>query len=577
MKNIALAFSGGGFRAAAFSLGTLSYLNAVKDEDISLLKHVKFIGSTSGGSITNLMYAAGTCEGKSFEEIYSQLFDALKGDNLMARVFDILADDGIWDKRPKKSRNLINAFSIAYDEEGFLKGQTMGLFSEKISQSHLEEITVNATEFSNGISFRFQTQQKDSIFPRGRVGNNYIYFKRTNLAAADKLKLGDLLACSSCFPGGFEPFIFPDDFTHADLVIKELSAAVSFKNNPFSVQDKQNDILAEKDFEKLNNRFGLMDGGVADNQAIDSVLLANSRRIKAKLPGFDLIMATDVTSYFMDGYTLPLAPEHSGISLRLLKNLFLVTGLIFPLLVLAFFLPIWRSWMYLFVLLTFGAGFIWLWLNIVLSKAKKNADIKKSTWLIVVFKYGRYFTKLGINVLRHMIFSRLKSVLLLTEDIYLKQIRRHYYNMVYRDPLLSPIFISNAIYDLSRVKQKSAADPDMEKVIGFNSISDVEDVLLPPAKEKLIAVAERARLMPTTLWFDKYHEQDKMRETIIATGQFTACYNLLKYLTKLETAPASATEQSSAEKSSRDLLKASLLADWERFNNDPYFMVPPRR
>ena len=30
MENIALAFSGGGFRAACFSLGALSYLNHIK-------------------------------------------------------------------------------------------------------------------------------------------------------------------------------------------------------------------------------------------------------------------------------------------------------------------------------------------------------------------------------------------------------------------------------------------------------------------------------------------------------------------------------------------------------------------
>lgn len=37
---LALTFSGGGYRAGTFHLGTLSYLHAVKVGDSTLLKHV---------------------------------------------------------------------------------------------------------------------------------------------------------------------------------------------------------------------------------------------------------------------------------------------------------------------------------------------------------------------------------------------------------------------------------------------------------------------------------------------------------------------------------------------------------
>ena len=68
MKNIALASSGGGFRAAAYSLGTLSYLDELKtrDGDRFLLENVKFIGSTSGGSLSNIAYSAGVFRGDKF-------------------------------------------------------------------------------------------------------------------------------------------------------------------------------------------------------------------------------------------------------------------------------------------------------------------------------------------------------------------------------------------------------------------------------------------------------------------------------------------------------------------------------
>ncbi|MCX2481485.1 patatin-like phospholipase family protein [Pedobacter sp. MC2016-15] len=575
MNNIALAFSGGGFRAAAFSLGTLSYLNGLRHGDGSLLDKVRFIGSTSGGSITNLAYAAGICDGKNFDQIYQQLFKIFEGDELMAKVFKILADDNVWKQRPQKSRNLINAFSIAYDDSDILDGKTMELYSRRIAGTHLEEITVNATEFSNGISFRFQTRQDNTNFPKGRVGNNYIYFNRSDLAVADQLKLGDILACSSCFPGGFEPFLFPDDFSHKNLGIEELSDAITFKTNPFSVPGEPNDLLVDEEFKELSKGFGLMDGGIADNQAIDSVVLAHKRRFRAGLPIFDLIIATDVTSYFMDGYTLPVAPKSkkNGSSLRSLNNILLVAGLILPLLVITSFTSLWRSWMYLLVPLTLAAGFIWLWLEGAISKARSSAESTKSTWLIVSLKYGKYFTGIGLKVLSQMLLARLKSVFLLTEDIYLKQIRRHYYNMVYSDPELSPIFISNAIYDLSKVKQKAVQDTEVVKVLGFNSMSDDESAEIPKPSVKLIETAESARLMPTTLWFDQHHVKAQMREAVIATGQFTTCYNLLKHVIRLEKTGLPCAADPAFDASACTALKAQLLADWARFNQDPYFMI----
>lgn len=58
LENIALTFSGGGFRAAAFSLGTLSYLHNLKivmtGMELSLLDNVSYIASTSGAVLPML-------------------------------------------------------------------------------------------------------------------------------------------------------------------------------------------------------------------------------------------------------------------------------------------------------------------------------------------------------------------------------------------------------------------------------------------------------------------------------------------------------------------------------------------
>jgi len=571
MKNIALAFSGGGFRAAAFSLGTLSYLDHVPYLDQPLLEQVKFIGSTSGGSITNLMYTAGLCADEPFNIIYKKIFCAMEGEKLLGRVFEILNDNRLWQKRKDKRINLINAFSMAYDEPNMFGGKTFGELSENIKYTHLDEITVNATEFTNGISFRFQSQHGNPSFPKGRVGNNYINFKRDQLQVAGLMKLGDLLACSSCFPGGFEPFLFPEDFTHEELNTTMLVRAMQYKSNPFS-PPQQN--------EEQTTRFFLMDGGIADNQAIESVLLANKRRQRNNRPTFDLIIATDVTSYFMDGFDLPKENDlegsaNAGVTLLFIKRALFVVGCFSLLLVVLYFTPYWKSWMYLPVIpvaLSLGA---WLYLTISLATAGKKAKQDNDTWLIVLLKYGGYFVRLKMKVLKYMIVAHLKSVLLLANDIYLKQIRRHYYNMVYRDPDLSGLFISNAIYDLSLVKQKASADKDLVQVMGFDSLNDAEDHKIPEPSSALKKVAEKARLVPTTLWFDLNNPDQQLREAIIATGQFTTCYNLLKYLIRLEKI-STASPIGEAQPFGEDLrlLKNTMAADWKKFNEDPFCMLP---
>lgn len=558
MKNIALALSGGGFRAAAFSLGTLSYLQSLNYQGNPLLERVKFIGSTSGGSITNLFYTAKRCEGSTFENIYRDLIEILTGDILIENVFKILDDDKIWKTRPAKSRNLINAFSIAYDGKNILNGQTFGLFSEKLTSTHLNQVTINATEFANGLSFRFQSQDKVNKSPMGRVGNNYIYFKGAGMYSADKLKLADLLACSSCFPGGFEPFIFPDDFTYAQLSNEELSDGINFTENPFNINTEKNDPFRDEQFKSNSKRFGLMDGGVADNQAIDSVLKANNRRKDNNK--FDLIIATDVSSYFIDGYTLPLEKKNfwSYVSLRHLSNVLLYFGLLFPIFLLLCFFN-WSPWFSLFLIPTALSLITWIWVKLKLHSSAAQSIKDKSTWGIEFFKFGKYFSHIRLSALKQFLASRLKSVLLLTNDIYLKQIRRHYYNTLYRDPELSKIIISNAIYDLSKVKQNAKLDPELDKVIGSNALTEKDFGLLQPSLD-LIETAERARLMPTTLWFDNNHQQEHSMATIIATGQFTTCYNLLKHVKKLE---------------SNDLeeLMAKLEADWLKFNTTTPFWL----
>ncbi len=77
-QNIGLALSGGGYRAAVFHLGLLSYLNRV-----DLLKQVKMISTVSGGTFTGAKYTLSLVAGQSFEQFYQEYYAFLKNTKLV--------------------------------------------------------------------------------------------------------------------------------------------------------------------------------------------------------------------------------------------------------------------------------------------------------------------------------------------------------------------------------------------------------------------------------------------------------------------------------------------------------------
>lgn len=559
MNNIALAFSGGGFRAACFSLGTLAYLDHLRYDGKPLLEDVRYISSTSGGSITNLVYSSYLFKGKSFAECYTFLKTEMDGEKLIARALKILHQRKYWKARPEKSRNLINAFSLAYDE--LLQGTLFGIYDDRSNAPHLDEICVNSTEFTNGLPFRFQSSPPAGISP-GLVGNKFIFFRKSGIPQSRQIKLADILASSSCFPSGFEPLIFPEDYTHQELSSEALRNAISFTANRYTLPtddeeeeadlhladgdaltDDYNsiDLLQDKQFnEKMH--FGIMDGGVADNQAIDAFKKADKRRKESK---FDLFIATDVTSYLMDGYTLPM--EKRGLASRIS-----ILGILITLMLICSWLPVellalprpWTPWMIITGTISglLLLPFIVLVIRNIIGLFKKEKP--KNSWGGIFNKYKWVFLRLRTGPVKQMILSRLKSVFILANDIYLKQIRRMYYDALFDDPEYKNRTIQHAIYDLSKVK--------------FPESKTHTEELTPSAA--MIEVAEKARTMGTTLWFDKKQQTDKIKESIIATGQFTLCYNLLKHLGKK-------TETDLTEK--QKVLLQQLRQDWDLFKKDP--------
>lgn len=245
--SIALTMSGGGFRAAAFALGTVTFLNELLWKECSLLSHVKAISTVSGGTITGIAYAVSISKGEDFTTFFRKSYNLLQSDSVLNEALRILEDDDnlIWNSTHKR-RTLINAFSLAYSK--MLTDEKFGLFCKE-TIGHLDEVVFNATEFTFAQPFRFQT--------RGWLGNKKLNeYDATLGRLKEQLLLSDILAASSCFPVGFEPIIFPHDFMpNSTEVFKAL------------ITDP-----------RYSEGIGLMDGGIVDNQGIASIQLSQERR-----------------------------------------------------------------------------------------------------------------------------------------------------------------------------------------------------------------------------------------------------------------------------------------------------------
>ncbi len=538
-KNIALTFSGGGYRAAAYGLGTLAYLNHVKFKKKPLLQNVKGLSTVSGGTLAGATYAYFMADGKDFNAFYSHFYRMLNKDKLLETALKKLDSDDIW-KNSHKKRSLINAFALAYAD--LLTDGTFEFI--KTNKSHLEDICFNATDFSFGLAFRFQTT--------GDFGNYRLVNSNLTLLS-NEMKLADAIASSSCFPIGFEPLVMPDDY-------------ISNQDSDAYIAIKEQD-----DFKK---GVGIMDGGIVDNQGIGSIINADTRRKKDK-KGYDLIMVCDVGSYFMK----PWVPAQIDMDKKgwtktpiqlfdkivgFLKSIgwsLLVVVIAIALLVIGF---VFKPAPWLFIL---GGAFSLLAILVVLlslgiKKLEKEAN---EFWEWVLSKLPgfmkpllKYLKNLKLRLYKRMVIERGTSGMKMINDIFLKQLRRLNYNLLYANESLKDRRISSLIYELTEDQYKHNRSDE----------KGVEEKLKQIAApgDRIYAAAKIAREMGTTLWFSQEDRDVNRLKNLVACGQFTACYNLLKYCIDLKEKGADVDQKLLDE-----MIKA-FQKDWEKFVKDPYWL-----
>ncbi len=621
-QSVALALSGGGFRAAAYGLGVLSLLNRIKltdenGQEESLLERVHFVSSASGGTITLSVYAACKSAGRSFDEFYTHLCPKLEGQSLLNKVFDVLENEEYWKAGPTegKYRNPINAFSLVYHETLFA-GIPNKLGNLRIPQvpSHLKEVCFNASEFTTGLSFRFQCHQEpENPAARGGDFGSDSARPRSNEAwkTLDELRLADILASSSCFPGGFEPMRYPNDFAN-----RELSCA-----------NLENALVIQPNIGKPVNTLALMDGGICDNQGLDSLMNAFRRapllgnRSNPKGDAFDLLLVCDVASHFMHPTEFNETSLPENIRQKTPDNLWnklhqwwnripqILSVVLFVGVALLLFV-IGYSIVYGIQLPTIILGVIALLLSVpifVAHRALKKIKQKPGSIISILHqpnlenivqrvapnagfsaalgnKLLNYMRKRPISELSHWITDRVSSGKTLVGDIFLKQIRRQIYYKLYADPQTFYRRAYIPIYSLSRTNNDDRKKPpfdiqgdepdenyDIRKKQFHQLLSQY--CTFSPEMQK---VADLAYSMGTTLWFSPKEEGNdyatNKRKALIACGQFTTTYELFQYALLLEQS-RHFDELSAHYQNVVIQVVQQLKTHLEKFRSDPYWLV----
>lgn len=522
MAEIALTMSGGGYRAAIFHLGTLSYLNHLKLSDgRSMLEEVNILSTISGGTITGLWYMMNLCRGKDVDESIKELYHLLVSSQIVSTALNSMMQSD------NKNSSAIKEFIKVYDSI-FFHDETFRLIQEGVDRTHVHHFSANGTDFSTGIAFRFQATEElicdNPDFKRGFIGNKP---HQVPWNVASDFKLSEILAVSSCFPGGFEPLLFPNDFSI------------------YGKEEHKDYIARQKDHE-----FILMDGGIVDNQGIEPVQLAETQMEQGKETQdekfIDLIIVSDVASPRVKAVEVDLPFRFGNMTwkgLNLTLDLFI--GVMLGLL-----------WFFKYNAFCAGAVSVLLMIFMGLRVLTLIAKRKIAKWFSKLPFSGEWgnMVRLPFNKMQAMAETRISSLLTLAQGVFMKPIRQMRYNQLYKDEGWYNRLISNNVHELSskgsyRWKQNYPEHLKPSETMNVNS--------------------DKAANMGTTLWFTEKEKVEGVPEALFTAGQYTICMNLLEYMEKI------VKDGRNTNVNHRQLLSCmnQLKSDWESFQSNPHFML----
>lgn len=458
LQSIALGFPGGGFRAAAFSLGILSFLH-----ETGLGENIKAISSVSGGSLTAARYVESMAKNQTFDNFYTNYYDWLLSNSLLPNAIQR------FEKRDKKdfgnkAKNLINAFALEYRNS--LVNMNFKELRKGLEQHapHFDSLIINSTDFGHGLAFRFRSK-----VDRRRFGNGNYHISEF---ISSKIFLADAVAASSCFPGGFEPMKFPDDF------------------------------ISKNDIQSLNlDQIGLMDGGIIDNLGVQSYLTSSTDEYSCYLIG-------DAGGKKIESFKFSSDSKFTRwITLLLSKKVFLILAV--------FWVVISMFWGQTFI---FYVGFLLLFL-LALIHMIYSMMIDQINHI-----FGKkWLTKIPRNKIGVFALDRIKSLQLMASSIFVK---------VGKDTNLSLLYQR---YGKDRVSKLSIYKTMLENG-SFQRLYNYEvikELGIEPSVH-LSKISKEATQFDTTLWFpfDDESKKKDILEKLIINGKAVCCLSLIELLVK---------------------------------------------
>lgn len=520
-SSIALSLSGGGYRATTFHLGALSLLNALDYEEGTLLNRVSILSTISGGTLTGVMYALKLADGGSYHDCFAKLYHLLEEDKLVERALHKLNNPGSW-ANAHKSRDVINAFSEVYDEHFYDRATFAKLFDNPTG--HLDDIVFGASEFTTGIQFRFQRGYEDELF-----GNGNLNLPRD---AARDVRLADAAASSSCFPGGFEPMVMPKDYG----------------NGPGSAVENAWNALEHEPV------TAIMDGGVLDNQGIEGVKLAERRHTAAGKPLVGTFLISDVSGETMDRLVVPELKYSRLGNFLTFRNINILAFLLLAIGIGLLFVLDAPPWDIVAVscLGTLIAGWFLLF---ILARRVLIREVSKTFaggQLPEILRDFGVLMRTPVYILYYLVKFRALSVLKMVMDVFLRRIRQLQLNALFASHDWNGRIKTNNIYTLKGMHVNE---------VGF----------------KMAQVIAAANSMPTTLWFSEEEKKNHMLDDLIAAGQCTLCFNLMKYIDEL---PGKMYEGQNIwaatpvdQQAAIGQLREQLGDYWQQFRHDPYWLL----
>ena len=235
--SLALAFSGGGTRAAAFSYGVLKTLRETKLKNgKSLLDEVDIISSVSGGSFTAAYY------GLHGKKTFKHFRERILMNDIEAKLIRGVINPIRWFSETGRTQLAIDYYSSAlFGDKTF----------EDLNKPGRPLILINASDLSNGVRFSFVQEYFDFI-----------------CSDIKSLPIGKAVAASTAVPVLFNPVVLKNYQPCQNGVKRKMAKAQHFAKKNIELKQAVHGISEYTD----NYPFlHLVDGGITDNLGLRAI------------------------------------------------------------------------------------------------------------------------------------------------------------------------------------------------------------------------------------------------------------------------------------------------------------------